>query len=146
MIPIIVALTILLVLIFAAAASKRKANKNRTANKQQPIRWSNDFQNGLKSTPNSKQYDWKLQETWEDYPFPDYDAYHTYCSVAFDASGKTFYYRTRNPELKVGDTVYVPFGRKYEKRIGKIIHIEEFQGRNVPYPLGRTKHIIGKVK
>ena len=27
--------------------------------------------------------DWKLRERWEDYPAPDYNAVHTYCSVAF---------------------------------------------------------------
>lgn len=89
---------------------------------------------------------WKLQETWEDYPFPKYDEMHTYCSVAFEGSEKTFYYRTRNPEIKVGDLVYVPIGRNYEKKIARVVAMEEFLGSEAPYPLERTKYIIGKVK
>ena len=48
---------------------------------------------------------WKLQETWEEYPFPKYDVMHTYCSVSFKGSDKTFYYRTRKPErcIETGD-------------------------------------------
>lgn len=90
--------------------------------------------------------EWKIKETWEDYPAPDYDAMHTYCQVAFDDSGKYFYYRTRNPELKVGDMVYVPVGYKYQKKIGNIISMKEYKGSKAPYPLERTKHIIGKVE
>ena len=93
-----------------------------------------------------KQYDWKLKETWEDYPMPDYNAIHTYCQVAFDDSGKSFYYRTRNPELKVGDMVYVPVGYKYEKKIGQIVSMKNYKGSKAPYPLERTKHILGKVE
>ena len=89
--------------------------------------------------------DWKRQETREDYPAPDYDAIHTYCEVAFDDSGRTYYYRTRNPELEVGDTVYVPFGYNAPKKIGVIVSMEDFEGHNVPFPLEKTKFIIGKV-
>ena len=92
-----------------------------------------------------KACDWKLQETWEDYPAPDYDAIHTYCEVAFDDSGRTYYYRTRNPELNVGDTVYVPFGYNAPKKIGVIVSMEDFEGHDVPFPLEKTKFIIGKV-
>jgi hypothetical protein len=92
----------------------------------------------------NKSDNWKFKENWEDYPSPDYNAIHTYCEVAFDDSGKTFYYRTRNPELKVGDFVYVPVGYNYEKRIAKIVSMEDFLGSEAPYPLEKTKHIYGK--
>ena len=110
--------------------------------------WCKNLRKGVKEIPatKKKEYDWKLRETWEDYPFPDYTAKHTYCQVAFDDSGKTFYYRTRNPELKVGDMVYVPVGYKYEQRIGRIISMKEYKGSKVPYPLERTKHIKGKAE
>lgn len=110
--------------------------------------WSVDLKQGLKKSATSttgKEYDWKLKERWEDYPVPDYDAIHTYCQVAFDDSGNTFYYRTRNPELKVGDEVYVPVGYNYQKKIGRIVSMEDYLGREAPYPLEKTKHIIGKV-
>lgn len=97
-----------------------------------------------KRTP-AKTEDWKREELWEDYPFPDYDKYHTYCSVEMDANGKIFYYRTRNPALKVGDKVYVPVGRAYEKKTGKIVRMENVCGEDIPYPLEKTKFIIGKV-
>lgn len=93
-----------------------------------------------------KEYNWRLKETWEDYPAPNYDDVHTYCRVAFDGERKTFYYRTRNPELKVGDNVYVPVGYKYQKKIGTIVSMKEYVGRKAPYPLEKTKFIIGKAE
>ena len=110
--------------------------------------WCKNLRKGLKTNTatGGKQYDWKLKETWEDYPMPDYNAIHTYCQVTFDDSGKAFYYRTRNPELKVGDMVYVPVGYKYEKKIGQIVSMKNYKGSKAPYPLERTKHILGKVE
>lgn len=110
--------------------------------------WDEDLKKGLKKStenPSGKEYDWKLKETWEDYPAPDYNAIHTYCKVAFDDSGRTYYYRTRNPELKVGDAVYVSFGCNAPKKIGVIVSMEDFEGYNAPFPLEKTKFIIGKV-
>ena len=100
----------------------------------------------LKNIKENNKYadNWKLQETWEDYPTPNYEAIHTYCSVSFDGSDKTFYYRTRNPEIKVGDLVYVPVGKNYEKKIGRVVAMENYRGSRAPYPLERTKHILGK--
>ena len=102
--------------------------------------WCKHFRKDVKEIPatKKKEYDWKPHETLEDYPFPDYKAKHTYCQVAFDDSGKTFYYRTRNPELKVGDMVYVPVGYKYEQRIRRIVSMKEYKGCRVPYPRERT--------
>lgn len=91
-------------------------------------------------------YNWELQERWEDYPACNYDISHTYCKIAFDASGRTYYYRTRNPELKVGDRVYAPVGYKYEKKIGRIVEMKTYPGRRVPFPLERTRHLCGKAE
>ena len=110
--------------------------------------WYKKLRKGFRKNSETKKrkYDWKLYETWEDYPFPDHRAYHTYCQVAFDDGGKTFYYRTRNPELKVGDMVYVPVGHEYAPKIGKILSMERYKGSKVPYPLEKTKHIRGKAE
>ena len=89
---------------------------------------------------------WKRKELWEDYPAPNYDGFHKYCKVAFDDSGKTYYYRTRNPELKIGDAVYVPFGYNEPKKIGVIVSMEVCRGQDAPFPLEKTKFIDGKVK
>ena len=98
-----------------------------------------------KETPGAR-YDWKQKELWEDYPFHDYNKYHTYCRVAMDANGKLYYYRTRNPRLKIGDRVYVPVGRASMKKTGKIVSMENVTGEDIPYPLEKTKFIIGKAE
>ena len=96
--------------------------------------------NSIKKKENRKQ-----QEHWEDYPAPNYQAIHTYCSVTFENSKKVFYYRTRNPQLKVGDLVYVPVGFQQEKKIGRIVSMKDYVGSHAPYPLEKTKFIISKV-
>ena len=115
--------------------------------KSSMFNWCKNLRKGIKNSDASGQeYDWRLKERWEDYPAPDYNALHTYCQVAFDDSGKTFYFRTRNPELKVGDMVYVPVGYKYEKKIGKIVSMKDYKGYKAPYPLEKTKYIKGKAE
>ena len=42
--------------------------------------------------------------------------------------------------------VYVPVGYKYEKKIGQIVSMKNYKGSKAPYPLERTKHILGKVE
>ena len=123
--------------------------KNTSKPQNEEKHWCEDLRKGLKDSktaPSGKVYDWKLKETWEDYPCPNYDDVHTYCQVAFDQSEKYFYYRTRNPHLRVGDKVYVPVGYKYEKKVGTIISMKNYVGTKAPYPLEKTKHIIGKVE
>ena len=93
-----------------------------------------------------KKGDWKYVENWEDYPFPKYRAKHTYCKVKVDGIEQPLYYRTRNPELKVGDKVYVPVGYKYETKTGTIISMKNYIGLFAPYPLEKTKYIKGKVE
>ena len=109
--------------------------------------WWKNLRNGIfkVSATGKTEYDWKLRERWEDYPVPDYNAMHTYCEIAFDNSGKTYYYRTRNPELQVGDKVYVPFGYKHEQKVGTIVSMKEYKGKLAPYPLEKTKYIKGKL-
>ena len=88
---------------------------------------------------------WQLLEYWENYPTPDYGALHTYCKVRMKDSGKLVYYRTRNPELHTGDLVYVPFGRREEKKVGKIVSMRRCRGYLAPRPLDKTQYIIGKI-
>lgn len=88
--------------------------------------------------------DWQLREIWEDYPFVNEKIDHTYCSVILE-TGKVLYYRTRNPELHVGDEVLVPMGRERKLYRGKIIEMKNYRGTEVPYPLHRTKYIKQKI-
>lgn len=88
----------------------------------------------------------KKQEERKIDPNLDYDATYTYCQVALNEGGRTYSYRTSDPELKVGDMVYVPFGYKNQERVGTIVSMEDVVGRDAPYPLEKTKCIIGKVE
>lgn len=89
--------------------------------------------------------DWD-EEDFEEEPTLDYGAIYTYCEVAFYEGGKCFHYRTENPELKVGDQVYVPVGYQNQEKIGTIVSIANYVGHEAPFPLEKTKLIIGKVE
>ena len=131
-----------IVLAIVAVICRKIAGKKKPVNDQ--VSHMEDVVSKNSESASHRKPDWKREELWEDYPAPDYDAIHTYCEVAFDDSGKTYYYRTRNPKLKVGDTVYVPFGYNAPKKIGVIVRKEDFAGCEVPFPLEKTKFIIGK--
>ena len=90
-------------------------------------------------------WDDDLKSTMKGYVVSDCDVIHTYCCIAFDDSGRTCYYRTKDIELEVGDAVYVPWGNKAPKRIGIIVSIEDFDEEDVPFPLEKTRFIISKV-
>ena len=63
----------------------------------------------------------------------------------FETGGKQFCYRTRNPELQVGDYVYVPVGYNREERAARIVKMKNYVGRFAPYPLEKTKYIKRKI-
>jgi hypothetical protein len=132
----------IIVAAITAVISRRKRDRAAKAAEKEPLEDAKEDPAG----PSYEVASWKLQETWEDYPLPDYDAIHTYCLVKFDESGRAYYYRTRNPDLAVGDAVYVPVGYQYEKKIGIIISREDYLGHEVPYPLEKTRYIIGKAQ
>ncbi|WKB36044.1 hypothetical protein QS257_01730 [Terrilactibacillus sp. S3-3] len=69
-----------------------------------------------------------------------------YCSVSFDDSDRTFYYKANDEGIKIGDYVSVPFGKaNTERREGYMENIEYFRIDGVPFPLEKTKQIIKKV-
>ncbi|MBR5468347.1 MAG: hypothetical protein IKU80_03840 [Firmicutes bacterium] len=70
---------------------------------------------------------------------------YIYCSVSFGHGGsKTYYYRTEDETLKCGDEVIVFVGNEGLKNVGRIVKIERFSAENVPYPVNKTKIILGK--
>ncbi len=69
---------------------------------------------------------------------------YIYCSLSFDAGGKSYYYKTTDETLKCGDEVIVPVGNSGKEGIAKIEKIERFRAGNTPYPPSRTKNIIRK--
>jgi len=44
--------------------------------------WCRKLRKGLRKNEDGKGYvyDWRIKERWEDYPFPDNKARHTYCN------------------------------------------------------------------
>lgn len=91
------------------------------------------------------EYDQLIEQMWNDSSEVDDDDIYIYCEVVFDDSGKSYYYRTQDTTLEVGDAVYVPYGKNAPKRIGVIIDIESFFACDVPFPMEKTKFIIGRV-
>lgn len=69
---------------------------------------------------------------------------YIYLSVVFEDGGKTYYYRTDDDRLKIGDLCMVPVGKDNHEAVGRIEKIEFFSEDNVPLPLDKTKMITRK--
>lgn len=67
-----------------------------------------------------------------------------YCLVSFDDFDRTYYYRTDNPLIRIGDTVTVPFGAGNIERDGTVMGRRRYRLGEVPFPLERTKSIISR--
>ena len=65
-----------------------------------------------------------------------------YCSVAFEHTDKTYYYRTQDASLHKGDLVLVPVGRNNRETLAKIVKVEHFAPEDVPFPIQQTKCIL----
>ena len=68
---------------------------------------------------------------------------HTYCKVKFDDE-KTYLYRTNDYGFRAGMKVIVPVGNNGLWKIGTIVEAAVYKIQEVPYPLIRTKGIVGK--
>ena len=69
---------------------------------------------------------------------------YLYCKVRFKNSYRLYSYRTEDDSLRVGDWVDVPVGQENNVICGRIEKIEHFDAAHVPYPINKTKIIIGK--
>ena len=78
------------------------------------------------------------------YPKQNKAAKYIYCDVAFTPTGKTYYYRTEDQSLDIGDIVLVPTGPYSKETVGIIRHIGWYEENDVPFPLKSTRVIIGK--
>lgn len=71
---------------------------------------------------------------------------HIYLSCIFEPNGKSYYYRSREDNLAVGDFVLVPSSRQENAEtvvmISEILYCKE---EEVPYPLEKTKFILRKL-
>lgn len=80
------------------------------------------------------------QEVYEQIPRRKDDL--IYCSVGFADGWKTYYYRTEDDTLEVGDQVVVPAGKDNHLAIVDIVGIEYCSLEQVPFPIEKTKMII----
>ena len=69
---------------------------------------------------------------------------YIYCSVSFSKGGKTYYYRTEDDTIKIGDKVVVPVGKEYVEKTVIVENIEYFTDENIPMPLNKVKMVLGK--
>lgn len=67
-----------------------------------------------------------------------------YVSVDFSDSGKSYYYRTEDDSVSEGDYVLVQVGNQGHFAMRKVIDVEYFQEKDVPYPFHKTKKILRK--
>jgi hypothetical protein len=67
---------------------------------------------------------------------------YIYCSVRFNGRGATYYYRTEDESLTVGDHVLVPVGADRKQMDAEIVKVEYFSKNAVPYPAETIKWII----
>ncbi len=68
-----------------------------------------------------------------------------YCSISFKEGGRSLYYQTNDTSIEIGERVLVPFGASNMERVGIVEDIEYFDVCDVPFPLEKTKWIIGKI-
>lgn len=69
---------------------------------------------------------------------------YIFCSVVFENYDKEYYYLTDDETVKVGDLVIVPAGRDNHRAVAEVIDIEYYSKENAPFPIEKTKWIIGK--
>ena len=69
---------------------------------------------------------------------------YIYCSVAFDDGYKTYHYIADDDNIKADDFVVVPVGKDNHEAVVRVEKVEYFSGEDVPFPVGKTKHIIRK--
>ena len=68
-----------------------------------------------------------------------------YLSVSFGDTYKTYYYKTEDNSIDVGDLVVVPVGIDGKERIVKVVKKEYFQAASLPMPLEKVKAVIEKL-
>lgn len=67
---------------------------------------------------------------------------YIFCSVVFGDGGKSYYYRTEDTTLQIGDSVLVPVRSASETAIAEVVKIEYFAEEDAPLPLERVKSVI----
>ena len=71
---------------------------------------------------------------------------YTYCGVLLAFSSQPYYFLTDDDTIQIGDTVVVPVGEKSNELKGTVVSVGKYTRIAVPYPLEKTKKIIGKAE
>jgi len=66
-----------------------------------------------------------------------------YCGVVFSDYGQIYHYRTNDSSIKEGDIVIVPVGKNNYEKKATVETIEICNKDNTPFPIEKTKEIIG---
>ncbi len=66
------------------------------------------------------------------------------CSIAFAGSKKTYAYLTEDPDLNVGDRVFIPVGPDNARETGTIVKIDCCLPEKAAYPVKQMKTILGR--
>lgn len=69
---------------------------------------------------------------------------YTYCGVLLSYSSQPYYFLTEDETIQIGDTVIVPVGEKSNELKGTVVSVGQYTRIAVPYPIEKTKTIIGK--
>lgn len=80
----------------------------------------------------------------ETYRYELHGGKYIYCMVRLPNSYRLYSYRTEDESLQVGDVVDVPVGQDNDVICGKIEKTGYYNEGNAPYPVHKTKLIIGK--
>ena len=93
---------------------------------------------------------WTAFIEWLDALVPEMDfaasnqrVQYIYCKVRFGKSTRLYSYRTDDTNLEIGDVVKVPVGDGEDIGYATIEEISYFNEDNVPYPIEKTRKIIG---
>ena len=57
---------------------------------------------------------------------------------------RPYHYKTEDATIKIGDEVLVPVGDK--ETTGTVVSVGQYLRVAAPYPVDKTKSIIGKIK
>lgn len=71
---------------------------------------------------------------------------YIYCSVSLEQWGETYFYRTEDDTINVGDYVIVPVGASNNELRGLVEEIDYYTEDSVPFPLDKTKIICRKTE
>lgn len=68
---------------------------------------------------------------------------YTLCGVVFPHALRAYSYRAEDPTIAIGDDVLAPTGDT--ETIGTVVSVGQYMRIAAPYPIDKTKFIIGKV-